>query len=332
MNPLTLRFSFRPLLRIAVSLLALALPGQTPRPVSQAEFDRWMTELSNWGRWGKDDELGAVNLITPAKRRAAAQLVREGVPVSLFHDAETQTAADNPRPFGHEMLVHGATPNASSHSDAFSIAHHGLAHTHLDALCHYFYKDRMYNGFSRSVVTAKGAGKLSIERMKSGIFTRGILVDIPRLKGVPYLEPGTPIYPEDLDDWEKFARIKVQPGDVVLIRTGRWARRAAKGPWPASDHLAGLHASCVRWLKARDISVLGSDAASEVRPTGVEGMRGPVHTLILVAMGVPILDNCDLEQLSQATQQRKRWEFLLTTAPLSVPGATGSALNPIAVF
>jgi kynurenine formamidase len=258
--------------------------------------------------------------------------VQEGVPVSLFHNAEKETAADNPRPFGHEMLVHAGSPNASSHSDAFSIAHHGLAHTHLDALCHYFYNDRMYNGIPRSVVTAKGAGKLSVDRIKNGIFTRGVLVDIPRLKNVPYLEPGTPIYPEDLDKWEKFAGLKVQPGDVLLIRTGRWARRAAKGPWPASDHLAGLHASCVPWLKARDISVLGSDSASEVRPTGVEGIRGPVHTLVLVAMGVPILDNCDLEELSEAAQQRKRWEFLLTTAPLSVSGATGSALNPIAVF
>jgi kynurenine formamidase len=317
---------------LTLFLAALALPAQTPRSVSQAEFDRWMTELSNWGRWGKEDELGALNLITPAKRKAAAQLVREGVSVSLSHDAETQTAADNPRPFGHEMLVHAGSPNATSHSDAFSIAHHGLAHTHLDALCHYFYKDRMYNGVPRSVVTAKGAEKLSVHRMKQGVFTRGILVDIPRLKNVPFLEPGTPIYSEDLDAWEKFARVKVQPGDVLLVRTGRWARRASKGPWPASDHLAGLHASAVRWLKARDISVLGSDSASEVRPTGVEGMRGPVHTLVLVAMGVPILDNCDLEQLSQESQQRKRWEFLLTTAPMAVPGATGSALNPIAVF
>jgi kynurenine formamidase len=214
----------------------------------------------------------------------------------------------------------------------FSIAHHGLAHTHLDALCHYFYKDRMYNGIPRSEVTEKGAGRLSVYRMKSGIFTRGVLVDIPRLKGVPWLEPGTPIYPEDLDAWEKFARVKVQPGDVLLVRTGRWARRAAKGPWPASDQLAGLHASSVQWLKSRDVAVLGSDSASEVRPTGVEGMRGPVHVLVLVALGVPILDNCDLEELGKAAEQRKRWEFLLTTAPLAVPGATGSALNPIATF
>jgi kynurenine formamidase len=318
-----------------VGLLALVLTpslAQTPRPVSQAEFDRWMKELSNWGRWGKDDELGALNLITPAKRKAAAQLVREGMTVSLSHDAETMTAADNPRPFVHEMIAHGQTADVTSHSDSFSVAHHGLAHTHMDALCHYFYKDQMYNGIPRSAVTAKGAGRLSIYRAKGGLFSRGILVDIPRLKGVPYLEPGTPIYPEDFDAWEKYAGIKVEAGDIVLVRTGRWARRADKGPWPAADHLAGMHASSARWLKSRDIAVLGSDSAGEVRPTGVEGMRGPVHTLILVAMGVPILDNCDLEDVSRAAAERKRWEFLLTTAPLAVPGATGSALNPIAVF
>src|SRR5262249_42537062 len=150
-----------------------------------------------------------------------------------------------------------------------------------------------------------------------GIFTRGVLIDIPRLKGLPYLEPGTPVYPEDLDAWEKFASLKMQPGDAALLRTGRWARRTAEGPWPAADAIAGLHASCARWLKARDVAILGSDAASDVRPTGVEGMRGPVHTLVLVALGVPILDNCDLEEVSTAAQQRKRWEFLLTGAPLA---------------
>jgi kynurenine formamidase len=317
---------------LLLACLTFPAVAQSPRPVSAAEFDSLMMELSNWGRWGKTDELGALNLITPAKRNAAARLVREGVSISLSHDAETQTAPDNPRPFGHEMLTHGATPNAGSHTDAFSIAHHGLAHTHMDALCHYFYKDKMYNGFSRAEVTAKGAAKLSIYNAKTGLFTRGVLVDIPVMRGVPYLEPGTPIYAEDLDAWEKFSRIKVEPGDVLLLRTGRWARRAAKGPWSANDSLAGLHASAARWLKSRDIAVLGSDSASEVRPTGVENMRGPVHTLVLVALGVWIFDNCDLEDLSSAAQQRKRWDFLLTTAPMTVRGATGSALNPIATY
>jgi kynurenine formamidase len=317
---------------IALCVGTFALLAETPRHVSHAEFDRWMKELSNWGRWGKADEVGAINLITPQKRKAAAQLVSEGVPISLYRDAEKQSAPDNPRPFGHEMLVHGKTPDVVSHSDSFTIAHHGLAHTHLDALCHYFYKDHMYNGIPRAVVSSSGAERLSVQNLKAGLFTRGVLVDIARLKNVEYLEPGTPIYPEDLDAWERYSGIRVQSGDAVLIRTGRWARRAARGAWPAMDHLAGLHASCMKWIKARDVAVLGSDGASEVRPTGVEGMRGPVHTLALVAMGMPILDNCDLEELSRAAATRRRWTFLLTTAPLSVPGATGSALNPIALF
>lgn len=166
--------------------------------------------------------------------------------------------------------------------------------------------------------------------MRNGIFTRAVLFDIPLLKGVPYLEPGTAIYPEDLEAWEKRAGVRVKAGDVVLIRTGRWARRAEKGPW--SGDLAGLHVTATRWLKSRDVAVLGGDSAQDVMPSGVDGVRQPVHLLVLVAMGMPILDNIDPEALSKAAQQRKRWEFLLTTSPLAVPGATGSPLNPIAIF
>jgi len=313
----------------AIFLLAAVLPAQPT--FTQSDFDQAMKDLSNWGRWGPSDELGALNLITPVKRREAARLVREGFVVSLAHDAEKEKAADNPRPFVHQMLSTALTPNASSHSDLFTIAHHGLAHTHLDALCHFFYRDQMYNGVSRKEVTETGAGRLSVHRAKNGIFTRGVLMDIPRLKGVPYLDPGTPIYPEDLDPWEKKAGLRVRAGDVVLIRTGRWALRAAKGPWQPTE-LAGLHATCARWLRQRDTAVLGSDAASDVRPSRVQGVAQPIHILVLVAMGMPILDNVDLEALGEAAAQRRRWDFLITTAPLAVPGATGSALNPIAVF
>ncbi len=317
------------LVLISITLLGSA---QTARPaLTIADLEKWMSELSNWGRWGKTDELGALNLITPEKRRQAARLVKEGFAVSLSHDAEKNQAADNPRPFVHQMLSTAATPNGTSHSDSFTIAHHGLAHTHMDALCHFFYKGQMYNGFSREEVTEKGAGKLAVYQAKRGIFTRGVLMDIPQLKGVPWLEPGTAIYPEDLEAWEKKSGAKVQPGDVVLIRTGRWARRAEKGVWKP-DQLAGLDVSCVRWLKQRDAAVLGSDAASDVRPSGVDGFAQPVHTLTIVTLGVPILDNCDLEEVSRESLKRKRWGFLLTTSPLAVPGATGSALNPIAVF
>lgn len=316
---------------ILVCVFTTIVFAQSTRPaLTKADFEKLMKELSNWGRWGKDDELGALNLITPAKRIAAAKLVRDGVTVSLSHAAEKEKAADNPRPFVHEMLSTAATPGAQSHSDQFTVAHHGLAHTHIDSLCHFFWDGKMYNGIPREVVAQSGAAKLSVYNMRQGIFTRAVLMDIPRLKGVPYLEPGTPIYPEDLDAWEKKAGVRVEPGDVVLIRTGRWKRRAEKGPW--SGDLAGLHMTSAKWLKSRDAAILGSDAAQDVMPSGVDGVRQPIHLLVLVAMGMPILDNVDLEALSEAAASRKRWAFLLTTSPLAVPGATGSALNPIAIF
>src|SRR5579872_162403 len=138
-------------------LLAATLAcAQSPRNVTKADVDRWMTELSNWGRWGKEDQMGAVNLITPAKRKKAAALVREGVSVSLSRDAEKEKAADNNSPFVHEMKATGENPNAASSGDLYSVAYHGFAHTHLDSLCHFFYQGKMYNGFSQQEVTKSG--------------------------------------------------------------------------------------------------------------------------------------------------------------------------------
>ena len=317
---------------VLVITSSLPLFAQRSHQVTASMVEKWMSELSNWGRWGKQDELGAVNLITPEKRKEAARLVQEGVSVSLSRNAEKEKSVDNGSPFGHVMTATGLDNKIPFCIDTFSVSYHGYAHTHLDALCHMFYKGRMYNGFSQKEVTEKGAGKLAIHHLKNGIFTRGILMDIPRLKGVPYLEPGTPIYPEDLEAWEKKAGIKVRSGDAVFINTGRWARRAAKGPWDVGNLSAGLHASCMPWFKSRDIAFLGSDAASDVAPSQVQGVQQPVHQITLIAMGVPIFDNCDLEALSQAANQRKRWEFLLTVSPLAVTGGTGSPLNPIATF
>jgi kynurenine formamidase len=291
-----------------------------------------MKELSNWGRWGKDDQLGAMNLITAVKRKAAAALVREGFSVSLARETDKAKAADNANPFGHTMNWTGATTPGQFSLDTYSVLYHGYAHTHIDALCHMFYQGKMYNGFSQQEVTERGAGKLAIANLRSGILTRGILMDLPRLRGVGYLEPGTPIYPEDLEAWEKKAGVRVGSGDAVFIRTGRWARRAAAGPWDVASRAAGLHAACAKWLRERDVALLGSDAASDVAPSGVDGVAQPIHQLALVALGVHIFDNCDLEELSGAAASRKRWEFLLTAAPIAVTGGTGSPLNPIATF
>jgi kynurenine formamidase len=213
------------------------------------------------------------------------------------------------------------------------VSYHGYAHSHIDALCHILYRDQTYNGYARAEVnTEKGCTKLGIQNLKDGIVTRGVLVDIPRLRKLPYLEPGTPIYAEDLEAWEKNSGVKIASGDAVLVRTGRWARRAAVGPWNVGQNAAGLHASVAPWLKARGISLLGGDAAQDVVPSMVEGITLPIHTLLITGLGVNLLDNQDLEALGDAAAKLNRWEFMLTVAPVPVTGGTGFPLNAIAIF
>ncbi len=251
---------------ISIRLLALmivifvtvgALVAQDKHKMTKADVERQVEELSNWGRWGKEDQLGALNLITPEKRVQAAQLVKKGISVSLARDVEKDAAVDNSSPFQHDMIQIGRGTTGPWASDKFSVDYHGFAHTHMDSLCHLFYKGKNYNGLSRDKVGPKGAEVLSIRNVKQGIFTRGILFDIPLLHGVRFLKPGTAIYPEDLDAWEKKAKVKVASGDVVFINTGRWARRDMTGPWSVDkEGAAGLHASCAKWLKDRDIALL----------------------------------------------------------------------------
>jgi len=321
------------LLFLAVTLPALAFAQDAPTTTA-ADIQEWMSSLSNWGRWGEDDQLGALNLITPEKRKAAAALVRDGVSISLAHPMITEITPDNPNPLKHTMVATGAADNQSSYSmDRYEILYHGLAHTHLDALCHIFWEGKMFNGFDRSEVSAEGCGKLGIANVQQGVFTRGVLIDMAWFNDVDYLEPGTAIYPADLEAWEQKTGIRVEAGDAVLLRTGRWARRAAKGAWSPALGFAGLHASVAKWLKERDVAILGSDVASDVMPSGIEGFEGlPIHLLTIVAMGVPLIDNGDYEELSREAQARGRWTFLLTLAPMRVEGGTGSPVNPIATF
>jgi hypothetical protein len=320
----------------AAQPFAQAQGGAGPHHTTQADFVNLMKELSNWNRWGKDDQMGAVNLITPAKRKQALALVKEGASYSMARNAEMQEAVDNPAPIVRKMTrVGSAAPSTGSGGtgDTFFISYHGYAHSHMDSLCHFLWDGKMYNGYSKEEVTENGANKNAILNFKNGIITRGVLMDMARHKGVDYLEPGTAIYPEDLDAWEKKAKVKVQAGDVMIVRHGRWARRDAKGPWPINGQgLAGLHVSCAKWFHARDIAILGGDGAQDVLPSGVEGVAQPVHLLSLVAMGTPIFDNLDLELISREADKRKRWEFLVTASPAAKPGGTGSVLNPIATF
>lgn len=305
--------------------MAAGALAQNARPVSRAEFDRWMSELSNWGRWGANDQLGAANLITPGVRRTAAALVRDGVSVSLSRDAAGPPAE-------HRMISHGEDPRAMFATDSYTFRFHGALLTHLDTMAHMLHGPKLYNGYARTEVSASGSRKLDVHAYKTGFFSRGVLIDIPLLRGVKYLEPGTPIFPEHLDAWENFANLRIRSGDIVFVRTGRWARVAEKGLWDADRASGGLHASCARWLKLRDVAVLGSDVHAELMPSPVAGVAYPIHALVLTAMGVPMFDNCDLEAVAAAAAARKRWEFLITAAPIPVPGGTGSPLNPVATF
>jgi kynurenine formamidase len=298
--------------------------GRAPR--NAAEFDELFKQVSNWGRWGKDDQLGSVNLVTEVKRKQAVALVKTGSIVSLAHNPLTERAEDNNNPFEHTML-------RGNNMDRYAVSYHGYAHSHIDALCHILYKDQTYNGYARAEVnTDKGCTKLGIDNLKSGIVTRGVLFDIPRLRGVDYLEPGTAIFREDLEAWEKKAGVKISSGDVLLLRTGRWARRAKLGPWNVGQNAAGLHASVAPWIKTRGVAIVGSDAAEDVTPSMVEGLALPIHTLLITAMGINLLDNQDLEALGETAARLKRWEFMITIAPLPVTGGTGSPANVLATF
>jgi kynurenine formamidase len=313
---------------VAFAFGAVASGADSPR-VTNDDVTRWMKELSNWGRWGKDDQRGTLNLITTDKRKQALRLVREALAVSLAHTLEKEASADNPRPLGQQMTL----DTAGHAMDLYTIWYHGSTITHIDSLCHYSFEGKIYNGFARSsIAQGPGCPNNGVEHQRDGIMTRGIIVDLPRLKNVPYLEPGTAVYPSDLEAWEKYANIRIGAGDAVFLRTGRWVQRAQKGPWNVARDAAGWHASVMPWLKQRDVALRGNDAVNDVQPSGVEGNGRPIHQLAIVAMGLPLVDVMDLEAAAETAARLRRWEFLLTAAPVPVPGGTGFPLNPIATF
>jgi kynurenine formamidase len=326
---------FKPLTFFALATMAILVAGslmqaQAPaQKLTKSDIDKMMKELSNWGRWGKDDEKGTVNLITSAKRKSAAALVTEGFSVSMARNTDSEKAVDNTSPFVEKM---SPPVDGQFNMDEYTVFFHGFAHTHFDSLSHLFYEGKMYNGFPETTVKPNGTGKLAVTAFSEGFLTRGVLVDIPWLKGLPYLDTSAVITPADLDAWEKKTSVRIQSGDAVFIRTGRWGYRAAKGPWDIGSHSAGLSALCARWLKQRDIAILGSDAAHDALPSGIPGVTFPVHQLLIVAMGTPLFDQCDLEQISKEAAKRNRWTFLFTAAPIRVTGGTGAPINPIATF
>jgi hypothetical protein len=312
------------------------------RLVTLDKLKHWEKELSNWGRWGKDDERGLLNLITPEKTKQATALVKEGKTVTLSINPIKKTGSDVGT-FGenvHRMArIDPKTGAIQGALDIIQLSIHDGLNSHLDALCHYQgpigrkpgEPAVSYNGFPFTL-TAAGCQQSAADRMGPGYITRGILVDVPLMKQVGWLEPSTPIYPEDLEAWEKFAGIKIGAGDALLIRTGRWAKRAAEGPWPYGQAGAGLHASVLPWLRARDVSILASDAVNDVQPSGVQGINRPIHQLTQVNMGLPIVDNAYTEDAAREAARLKRWEFMFTLHIFQIQGGTASPFNALATF
>lgn len=311
---------------------------------TEEEILGWFKTLSNWGRWGADDELGTLNLITPAKRLLAAGLVREGVVVSCARTIGYEPAVDNQVPARHFMLSSGEGEAAVSvgrtgATDAFLLQPHGISMTHLDAPSHSHVRSSpsepwtLYNGKpARLVTTAQGATVGSIELAGGGIVSRGVLLDIPPLRGVPWLEASEAVLPEDLDAAEAAQGVRVEAGDVLFVRTGFPRRRAELGPRAPAEGICALQPACLPWLRERDVAVLGADTGNDVSPAQYPGIGLPVHGVGMGAMGLWILDNPDYEELAATCARLQRWDFQVVIAPLKLANGTGSPVNPLAML
>lgn len=304
--------------------------------VTAPEFGVLFDELCNWGRWGADDERGALNLLSPERVVDAARLVRDGVAVTMSLPVNTRRAGDNPMPADHHMTLLGesAPDTQPVHfiKDYIGSDYHNDGHTHIDALCHVGYRGSLYNGRGEGTVDAEGARVNTIETLKNGLVGRGVLLDIPGQRGAEWLEPGDHVLTEDLEAAEHGQGVTVRKGDILLVRTGHSRRLAELGPWNTAELKAGLHPEVMRFLAARGVAALGSDGNSDTAPSTTEGVSFPIHVLAIAAMGIHLLDYLQFEDLVEACRRTGRWEFLFFASPLRIVGGTGSPLNPVAVL
>jgi kynurenine formamidase len=311
----------------------------TPSPVSKGEFDKLFERVRNWGRWGPDDERGTLNYITPEHIRRAASLVRAGRSVSMEVPINTVAGPDNPRPAVHYMVqsydIHSDLGEPQFCTDFLASEFHGDCHTHIDALCHIAYKGKLYNGKPVSAVTSHGPTIQDITAYGHGIVGRGVLLDIPRLRDVKWLEPGEAVTTAELEAAEEAQGVRLGEGDIFVFRTGHHRRRLELGPWNNGydgEGKAGLHVETILLLHERKVAAFLPDGDGETVPSNVEGIAYPIHALQIAAMGMVCADSLQFEELVKVCEEEKRWEFLVVAAPLRLPRGTGSLLNPIAIF
>jgi kynurenine formamidase len=309
-----------------------------PPPLTRREFDEILAECSNWGRWGTNDEIGALNLITPEEVRRAAGLVRSGRTVSCSWTLDTVAGPDNPKPVLHHITMLqdadiGDGGDLRFTGDFMGIEMHGDAHSHIDALCHVVHRGLCYNGVPvEEAIGSLGARRLGMDVAKTGLVSRGVLIDIPRLRGTRWVEPGEAVMPEEFLAAERATGTQLRKGDIGFVRTGHARKRFEEGPWAAALLKAGLHATVMPLLHERDIAAIGWDGDGEAVPSNCEGVMYPIHAIGVNAMGLYFVDSLNFEDLAEACVEENRWEFLCVIAPLRLGAGTASPVNPIAVF
>lgn len=303
---------------------------------TRAEVLAYLHGRRNWGRWGVNDEVGAINLITPEKRVQAAALVRSGRSVSLSRVFPKEPQHGNPHPAQHWMKTVPRGEGGFS-ADYYGIYYHGVASTHLDALCHTWDEQGMWNGRDpETEITFEGATFGGVQHWSDGLITRGVLLDVPKHRGEPYVTLDKPVHGWELEDIAKAEGITLEPGDAIVVYSGREALQAdhpRQYYHPLLDEKnparPGLHASCLPFIRDHDIAILVWDMM-DLTPNGYD-LPWTVHGAIF-AYGIALLDNALLQPLSEACAAEGRYEFMLLIAPLKVVGGTGSPANPIALF
>nr|AEG64676.1 cyclase [Streptomyces viridochromogenes] len=308
-------------------------PAERTR-LTAAGFDAQYRRLAARAAWAAGGR-GALAALTPARVLAATREVSTGRTVTLAAPVETRAGPDNPEPARHRMNgqpEERASDGLDFAMDRFAMNVHGDADSHIDALCHVIYDGTLHGGVSASSITSSGATALSIEAARDGIVGRGVLLDIPRTRGVAWLEPGDHVTLDDLTAAEAAQHVRVSEGDLLFVRVGHRRRRAELGAWPAARARAGLHPSALDFLADRRVAVLGGDGNNDTAPSSTEGVDFPVHVLAVHAMGLHLLDYLQFEELAPVCEAEGRWSFLCVIAPLRLPDATGSPVNPIAVL
>ena len=301
--------------------------------MTEREFRELFEAVSNWGRWNDGGQRGALNHLTPSGRRRGSPGA-SGDTVTLSQPLRTEARIDVPQPADHHMTmltdVDIGSGSVRFAKDYVGVDYHNDGHRHIDAFCHVAFDGSFFDG-EPAAGHRRRAQPGAIDILKDGLVGRAVLLDVPRVRGVPWLEPGDHVFREDLEAAERELGVRVGTGDILLVRTGHTRRLAEREPWDTREAKAGLHPTTAPFLADREVAALGSDGNSDTAPSTTEGVGFPIHVLAITAMGVHLLDYLQFEDVAPHCEDR--------TLGLPVRGrsaanrrGTGSPLNPTAIF